>query len=40
MQLEKAGAGKGEIIIVKKVRPWVKISLAISAVGLSYGLAR
>ena len=29
-----------EKIIVKKVRPWVKLSLGLSALGLSYACAR
>ena len=33
-------AAKLDKMIVKKVRPWVKLSLAFSAVALTYGCAR
>ena len=33
-------AKKADKIIIKRVRPWVKASLAFSALSASYGLAR
>lgn len=37
---EKTASSKTETIIIKKVRPWVKVSLVVSMLGLSYGFAR
>ena len=33
-------ASKVDKLIVKKVRPWVKFSLAFSAIAMTYGFAR
>ena len=40
MKDDKAAAEKMNKVLVKKVRPWVKFSLSLSAILMSYACAR